>query len=155
MLRSVHGSRLTIHAFDLIHEMTAAASSQIPLPGQLTLDHIAYFVPHIDAASDALERLGFLPTPFSAQSHRLEPGGPLVPAGTGNRCVMLESGYLEFLTPTGDTSVAAQLRTAIKRYVGVHSIIFGTSAPEADYARLEKAGFGPLPPIALQREVAT
>lgn len=131
------------------------AQAQVPAPGELTLDHIAYFVPHIDAASDALERLGFVLTPFSAQSHRQEPGGPVVPAGTGNRCVMLQRGYLEFLTPIGDTSVANQLRTAIKRYVGVHSIIFGTSAPDADYARLEKAGFVPLPPVALQREIGT
>ena len=135
--------------------MASVANSQVPAPGELTLDHVAYFVPHIDAASDALERLGFCLTPFSAQSHRLEPGGPVVPAGTGNRCVMLERGYLEFLTPIGDTSVATQLRIGIKRYVGVHSIIFGTSAPDDDYARLEKAGFAPLPPIALQREIAT
>jgi hypothetical protein len=129
--------------------------NQVPTPGTLTLDHVAYFVPHIDAASEALEQLGFMLTPFSAQSHRLEPGGPVVPAGTGNRCVMLERGYLEFLTPIGDTGVANQLRTAIKRYVGVHSLIFGTGAPDTDYARLEKAGFAPLPPIALQREIAT
>lgn len=135
--------------------MTSVANSQVPAAGELTLDHLAYFVPHIDTASDALERLGFRLTPFSAQSHRLEPGGPVVPAGTGNRCVMLECGYLEFLTPTGDTSVANTLRTAIKRYVGVHSIIFGTSAPDEDYTRLDKAGFAPLPPIALQRDVAT
>jgi hypothetical protein len=76
-----------------ISEITRA---QVPAPGELTLDHVAYFVPHIDAASDALERLGFSLTPFSAQSHRLEAGGPVVPAGTGNRCVMLERGY-----PTG------------------------------------------------------
>jgi glyoxalase-like protein len=131
------------------------SSRQIPPPGELTLDHLAYFVSHVEAASTALEKLGFTLTPLSAQSHRLEPGGPLVPAGTANRCVMLERGYLEFLTPIGDTSVAAQLRTAIKRYVGVHSIVFGTSAPDADYARLEKAAFGPLAPIALQREIDT
>jgi hypothetical protein len=69
--------------------------------------------------------------------------------------VVLERGYLEFLTPIGDTSVATQLRMAIKRYVGVHSIVFGTNTPDEDYARLEKAGFAPLPPIALQRETAT
>ena len=131
------------------------ANAQVPAPGELTLDHVAYFMPHIEAASGALGKLGFLPTPFSEQSHRLEPGGPLVPTCTGNRCVMLRRGYLEFLTPTGDTNVAHQLRTAIKRYVGAHSIIFGTSAPDIDYARLEKAGFGPLGPVALQRQIET
>src|SRR5438046_3020890 len=103
------------------------AAAQVPPPGALTLDHVAHFVPDSAGASDALERLGFTLTPFSAQSHRLQSDGPLVPAGTGNRCVMFERGYLEFLTPTGDTPLADQLRAAIARYIGIHLIAFGTS----------------------------
>ena len=132
-----------------------AARAQVPAAGKLTLDHVAHFVPHLDSASAALERLGFTLTPFSAQSHRLEPGGPVVPAGTGNRCVMLKQGYLEFLTPTGDTPVAHQLRTAIERYVGAHLVAFGTSMPDIDHGRLAKAGFEPLTPVALQRSIET
>ena len=124
--------------------MVSPAASQVPAPGELVLDHVAHFVPHVDARAAALEKLGFTLTPFSAQSHRLEPGGPLVPAGTGNRCMMLQHGYLEFLTPTGDTPIANQLRTAIKRYAGAHLVAFGTAAPEADHARLAKSGFAPL-----------
>ena len=85
------------------------AAAQTPKPGKLSLDHVAHFVPHMDNAAPALEKLGFTLTPFSAQSHRLEPGGPLVPAGSGNRCVMFRRGYIECLTPTGDTPVANQL----------------------------------------------
>jgi len=129
--------------------------TQVPERGQLNIDHIAHFVAHIDAAAAALSRLGFTLTPFSAQSHRLTPDGPLVPAGSGNRCVMFERGYLEFLTPTHDTPVANQLRNAISRYVGVHLIAFGTAAPDADHARLAHAGFDPLPPVALQRQIGT
>lgn len=132
-----------------------AAAHQVPAAGKLNVDHVAHFVPHIEAASAALEQAGFTLTPFSAQLHRPEPGGPLVPAGTGNRCVMLKRGYLEFLTPTGDTPVANQLRTAIQRYVGVHLVAFGTAAADQDHARLVKAGFNPLPPLALQRQIGT
>ena len=71
------------------------------------------------------------------------------------RFPLLERGYLEFLTPTGDTPIANQLRIAIKRYVGLHLIAFGTAAAEADHARLAGAGFNPLPPVALQREIGT
>ena len=117
------------------------------------IDHIAHFLPDIDEASAALTKLGFTLTPFSAQSHRLESGGPLTPAGTGNRCVMLRHGYLEFLTPTHDTPNAAQLRAAIHRYTGVHLIAFGTQAPENDFQRLSAGGFQPLTPVALQRVV--
>lgn len=133
--------------------MTGAA--QVPPPGRINIDHVAHFVPHIDAASAALEQAGFTLTPFSAQSHRMEPGGPLVPAGSGNRCVMLREGYLEFLTPTADTPIAGQLRAAIRRYTGVHLVALGTAAPELDHARLEKNGFAPLPPVALQRDIGT
>ena len=130
-------------------------ASQSPSSGKLNIDHVAHFVPHIDAASAALEQAGFTLTPFSEQSHRLEPGGPLTPAGAGNRCVMLREGYLEFLTPTGDTPIAQQLRSAIQLYTGLHLIALGTAAPEADHARLEKNGFSPLQPVALQREIGT
>ena len=136
--------------------MTAAApASQPPSPGKLNIDHVAHFVPLIDAASSALEQAGFTLTPFSAQSHRLEPGGPLVAAGSGNRCVMLREGYLEFLTPTADRPIAQQLRTAIQRYTGLHLIAFGSADAEADHARLDKNGFTPLPTVALQRQIGT
>jgi hypothetical protein len=131
------------------------STAQIPPPGTLNIDHVAHFVPHIGDASAALEQAGFTLTPFSTQSHRLEAGAPLVPTGSGNRCVMLREGYLEFLTPTADTPIAQQLREAIGRYTGVHLIAFGSAAAEADYARLDKAGFSPLPVVALQREIGT
>lgn len=135
--------------------MTTTAGAQVPKAGELNLDHVAHFVPHIDAASSALETLGFTLTPFSAHSHRSEPGGPLVPAGAGNRCVMLGRGYLEIVTPTGDTQHAGQLRATIKRYTGAHLVAFGTAAPEADHARIRKSGFDPLPPVSLQRQIGT
>ena len=135
--------------------IASVAAAQVPKSGKLTLDHVAHFVPHIDNAAPALEKLGFTLTPFSAQWHHLEAGGPLVPAGTGNQCVMLKRGYIEFLTPTGDTPLANQLRAAIKHYIGVHLIAFGTSAPAADHARLSRENFAPLESVALQRQIAT
>jgi hypothetical protein len=131
------------------------ASAQAPHPGKLNLDHVAHFVPRMEHAASALEKLGFTLTPFSVQSHRLEPDGPLVAAGTGNRCAMLKRGYLECLTPTGDTQAANQLHAAIRRYVGIHLIAFGTAAPDLDHARLSTQGFTPVSLVALQRQIAT
>jgi hypothetical protein len=72
---------------------------------------------------------------------------------------MLGRGYLEFLTATGNAEaaspVASQLRAAIKRYVGVQLLAFGTAAPDIDHARLAKGGFEPLPPVSLQRPIET
>jgi len=131
------------------------AHRQVPAAGRLVVDHVAHFVPDSAAATRALGQLGFTVTPFSAQSHRPTPDAALTPAGTGNVCVMLRRGYLEFLTPTADTAIAGQLREAIARYVGVHLVAFGTADPEADRARLAAAGFGPLPVLALERPIGT
>lgn len=131
------------------------ADAQVPARGLHNLDHVAYFVPERAAMHAALLQLGFAPTPFSLQQHRLHPGAELTPAGTGNHCVMLREGYLEFLVPVADTPVAAQLRQSIDRYVGAHSIVFGTEDADADAARLAAEGFDPLPAIALQRMIDT
>lgn len=131
------------------------AQCQRPALGTLVLDHIAHFVPDSDAATQALEMFGFTVTPFSAQSHRPTPDAPVTPAGAGNRCVMLRRGYLEFLTPTGATPIADQLRQSIARYTGVHLIAFGTAAPESDRQRLDATGFQPLPTLALERPIGT
>lgn len=128
---------------------------QVPPPGEHNLDHVAYFVPDRADCERALLALGFAPTPFSLQMHRVTPDGPLEPAGTGNHCVMLAAGYLEFLVPLAETPVAAQLRQSIDRYVGLHSIVFGTADAERDRERLLREGFAPLAPIALQRTIGT
>lgn len=130
-----------------------AAARQRPAAGGLVLDHVAHFLPDIDAASRDLARMGFALTPVSHQVHRTEPGGPLVSAGTANRTAMLARGYLEFLATTGDTPNAAKLRAAMARYPGAHLVCFGTADAEAVHARLERAGFEPPPVVALQREV--
>ena len=130
------------------------AAAQPPHAGKLNLDHVAHFVPDIDAASAAFAALGFTLTPFSAQMQRNE-AGELVSAGAGNRCIMLERGYLECLTPTGDTIIGRQLSEAIARYTGLHLIAFGSGDAAADYARLNAQQFAPLPTVDLQRSIAT
>ncbi len=120
---------------------------QRPEPGQLYLDHVSHFVPDLDAAALLLERLGFAVTPLSVQ---MTQDGP---AGSSNRCVMLEDGYLEFLMPTLDTPVARQMRDRMAKQAGVHLACFGTPVADDEHARLAAAGFGPLPVVRLAREV--
>lgn len=131
----------------------SARAAQLPPAGTLNIDHVAHFVPDRFGCERALRSLGFCPTPFSLQYHRERDDQPLVPVGTGNHCVMLRAGYLEFLAPLADTPVAARLRASITRYTGVHSIVFGTADARADHARLGLAGFEPLAPIDLQRPI--
>ncbi|HEX2333799.1 MAG TPA: VOC family protein, partial [Burkholderiales bacterium] len=80
------------------------AETQRPPAGELCLDHLAHFVPDLDAAAAVWEKLGLKVTPVSV--HQVSGK----PAGTSNRCVMFEEGYIELLAPTLDTSHAGRVR---------------------------------------------
>jgi hypothetical protein len=125
----------------------STAERQKPAPGELFLDHVSHFVPDLDAAAEVLERLGFVVTPVSTQETR---EGKV---GASNRCVMLEEGYLEFLTPTHDTPTAQRMRASMQRFIGVHLACFGTPDAEAEHARLAAHGFEPQPLVDLERKV--
>jgi hypothetical protein len=124
-----------------------AAERQKPPPGHLYLDHVAHFVPDLGAAARLLEALGFTPTPESA--HRAQGK----PAGTSNRCLMLEEGYIEILAPTMDTPNAQRVRAHMARYDGVHLACFGTPDAAFEHRRLAAQGFEPEPLVDLQRTV--
>jgi hypothetical protein len=118
---------------------------QQPPAGELFLDHVAHFVPDLAAAGKLAESLGFVVTPESA--HRAQGA----PAGTSNRCIMLEAGYIEILSPTLDTPTAQRVRARMARYAGVHLACFGTPDAPAEHRRLEEHGFAPEPLVSLER----
>lgn len=128
------------------------AARQRPQAGRLVLDHVAHFVPEMGPAECALDALGFVLTPFSEQSLRND-AGAVVSAGSANRCVMLDCGYLEILTPIADTPNARLLRAALAKHTGVHLIALGTPAAEEEHARLAAHGFAPPPLVRLERTV--
>ncbi len=126
---------------------------QLPEGDAVFLDHHGHFVPDIDAASDALERLGFILTPYTAHTMTTDPGAPPTPSGTGNRCIMLRESYIEILRAVGDTPMAQQLRDAVARYTGMHLMAFATPDAEGQHKRLTEAGFDMQPVVHLTREV--
>jgi len=125
--------------------------NQLPSPGQVFLDHTAFFVPVMEGAADALERCGFRLTPFTVQTNR--EGGATVPSGTGNRCAMLRNGYLEVLTATHDTPLSAQLKERIADHPGLHLAAFTSADAAAEHRRLTEAGFPTLPLVDMRRPV--
>lgn len=125
------------------------AERQRPPAGALYLDHLAHFVPDLDAAAAVCQKLGFVVTPLSVHQVAGKP------AGTSNRCVMLEEGYLELLAPTMDTANAQRVRERMKQFVGVHLACFGTSDAAAEYVRLAAHGFEPDPLVGLERTIET
>jgi hypothetical protein len=122
---------------------------QKPAPGDLCLDHVAHFVPELDAAARLAQALGFAITPVS---HHTVSGRP---AGTANRCIMLEQGYVEILAPTLDTPNAQRVRARMARYRGVHLACFGTPDAAGEQRRLAAHGFDPEPLVELQRDTGS
>ena len=132
----------------------AVAARQRPESGELVLDHVAHFVDDLEAARATLEALGFVVTPRSDQTLR-DAAGNATPAGSSNRCVMLEAGYLEILSPTADTPNARRLREAMARYRGVHILALGTPDAPFEFAQLARHGFAPLETVNLERDIGT
>jgi hypothetical protein len=81
---------------------------QLPLADEIFLDHVGHFVADRQAASAALVRAGFAPTPASVQ---VNPDG--TPTGTGNVTAMLTNGYVEILFKTADTPLAQEFAAAL------------------------------------------
>lgn len=133
-----------------------SVNRQTPASGEIFLDHIGWYVPDMDAAGAAFERLGFVLTPYTLHTHE-NAAGERTPSGTANRCAMMKFGYLEILThvPELDTPLADQLRAGLDRYPGLHLIAFTCADAALEAARMKDAGFDPLPVTNLRRRVET
>jgi hypothetical protein len=125
----------------------AIADRQVPAPGELFLDHVAHFVPDLDAAAAVFESVGFVVT---KTSHHAVGGQP---AGSANRCVMLDEGYIELIAPTLDTPNSQKIRDRLRLFTGVHLVCFGTPHAEGEHCRLVDHGFAPPPLVELSRQV--
>ena len=130
------------------------ADRQLPQPGEIFLDHIGHFVRDRQAASDALVRAGFTPTPVSVQVSPDGQGGEK-PTGTGNVCAMLPRGYVECLFKAADTPLGHELERSIERHAGVHLVAFAVHDAEAAHTRLQGEGFRVRPVVSMQRPVTT
>jgi hypothetical protein len=128
---------------------------ELPSGDAVFLDHLAHWVPDIHAACARLERLGFVVTPYAEHVHASAAGGPPQPAGSANRCVMLEAGYLEVLTPIGDTPIAREVRAALARYTGLHLAALCVEDAARHRERLVSAGFPQRAAVSLGRETTS
>jgi hypothetical protein len=133
--------------------MTApAVDRQLPLGEEIFLDHVGHFVRDPQAASRALARAGFAPTPVSVQTQPDAAGAPRL-TGTGNVTAMLSRGYIEVLFKTADTPLGNELDAAMARHVGVHLVAFAVADAAGAHQRLAANGFRTRPLVEMQRPV--
>ena len=131
------------------------ASRQLPLGNEIFLDHVGHFVRDAQAASRALARAGFAPTPVSIQADKDPATGRLVPTGLGNITAMFARGYLEVLFKNSDTPLSGELDAALTRRAGLHLAAFSVTDAAAARERLAAAGFPVRDLARMQRPVET
>jgi Glyoxalase-like domain len=127
---------------------------QLPILDEIFLDHVGHFVRDPQAASRALARAGFAPTPVSVQVVP-DPKDAPRPTGTGNVTAMFSRGYIEVLFKTADTALGRELEAALARHAGVHLAAFAVADAAAAHRRLASAGFRMQPLVHMQRPVET
>jgi hypothetical protein len=128
------------------------ATRQLPNGEEVFLDHVGHFVLDPQAASIALSRAGFAPTPVSVHVNPDPPGGP---TGTGNVTAMLERGYIETLFKTADTALGREFDAALARHPGIHLAAFAVADAAAAHRRLAAVGWPVRPLVRMQRPVET
>jgi len=126
------------------------ADRQLPVGGEVFLDHVGHFVRDQEAASQALARAGFAPTPVSIQYN---PDGS--PMGTGNITAMLTRGYIEVLFKAADTPLGREFEAALGGHAGVHLTNFAVVDAAKAHQRLSDEGFAMRPLVQFQRPVGT
>jgi hypothetical protein len=130
------------------------ANRQLPLGDEIFLDHVGHFVRDPQAASRALARAGFAPTPMSVQTQPDLAGTPRL-TGTGNVTAMLRRGYVEMLFKTAETPLGLELDAAMARYNGIHLVAFAVADAARSHRRLEENRFRVRPLVDMQRPVDT
>jgi len=133
----------------------AVNQSQLPRGDEIFLDHVGHFVRDAQAASRALRRAGFAPTPLSIQANKDPVTGQLIPTGTGNITAMFARGYMEVLFKDSDTALSRELDAALTRRAGLHLAAFCVSDAAAARERLAGAGFAVQDMVRMQRPVET
>ncbi|MDB5378783.1 MAG: hypothetical protein JWR00_3229 [Rubritepida sp.] len=119
----------------------------------LALDHVGVCNMELGPMTAAYEALGFSLSPIAQQSGRRTPTSEVELYGSGNRCAFLTHGYIELLAVLDPTRFDNDLARFTSRYGGVHILALGVDDPEANLARMRRAGI-PIAGVAhLQRPV--
>lgn len=96
---------------------------------RLDLDHVGFIVRDLEASSDLLSALGFTPT-TRADHTRTDASGAAVSAGSSQRSIVLDNGYIEIMQIT-DPRAGHQLAPAPAVRHGLHILAFGTDDAES------------------------
>lgn len=118
----------------------------------LQLDHVGLATRQLDRARGTYTRLGFTLSPRSMHAGTVEPGGPVVPWGSGNHCAMFQSGYFELLGLV-DASLPSSVKHMVDRHEGLHVVALACDSAQDAYAQARAAQATQRAPVDLERDV--
>jgi len=118
----------------------------------LGLDHTGLAVRDLEAARARFAALGFLLTPREVLS-KPGPAGTWVSSGADNHVFMMKRGYQELITIT-DPESGHMLLPRLQRYWGLHIVVIGSNAVDADHDRLAEGGLAVSPCMTWGRLVS-
>lgn len=107
----------------------------LPVPD---LDHIGLIVRDLEASCELLARLGFNQT-RRADHTRSNERGETVAAGSSQRSIMLQQGYVEIMQIT-DMQAGHPLTSAARTRFGLHILALGMADAGSMHARLTSQG---------------
>ena len=120
-----------------------------------SVNHVGLAVHDLDATASFYEDLGFILTPLSMHKGSMNPGEPEIPYGTGNRCAIFPSNYLEIVAHVDKDKYDFGMIEYLSRFEGAHIICFGCGNAEIVHDRVTKEGFTTSGVIPLERKVDT
>jgi Glyoxalase-like domain len=119
------------------------------------INHVGMAVRSLAATAARFEAMGFQLTPFSPHSGAWKPGEPVRNLGSGNRCVMFATNYLEILGTENDEKPPPRIAGFLERHQGAHIICFNSEAPSTLDEQLRSHGIETSGVIPLQRDIDT
>jgi catechol 2,3-dioxygenase-like lactoylglutathione lyase family enzyme len=136
-------------------QCSALIQNETAVPDIDNINHVGIAVRDLSDTAGRFEAMGFQLTPYSPHSAAWKPGEPVQPQGSGNRCVMFASDYLEILASEDPARPASRITNFLKRHQGAHIICFNTEDPHTVEQRLQAKGIATSGVIPLQREIDT
>ncbi len=94
------------------------------------LDHVGVVTRDLVALAGQYERLGFRLTPLARQAD----------GRIGNRCAMLQQGYIELLAVVDPNARSATLERFLARHDGIHILALAIADEQAALVRLRRSG---------------
>lgn len=120
-----------------------------------SINHVGIAAPEMSAIASRYEAMGFTLTPYSAHKGAWKPGQPVVPLGSGNRCIMFPNNYLEILAGESAANPGPRMQGFLQHHQGAHIICFGSEDLPSVARRIEANHIETSGIIPLQRDVDT